>query len=95
MPTIGGRNWSLSTKTLALRDTPTFLISHMEHPPQLLVLAVMTPAMITLKAVNDVRAARLRRDAVRTAVAFVAEPSCWRSGWSLLSANPWRRTSAQ
>ena len=33
-----------------------------------------TPNMVTISAVDDVRAARLCRDVVRTAVALMAEP---------------------
>lgn len=51
--------------------------------------------MVTLTAVDDVRAARLRLAVVRAAVALVAVPHHWRGGWSLVIARSWRRAVSQ
>ena len=52
-----------------------------------LLAAVTADLMIALNAVDDVRAAALRRDGIGTAVTYVTVPPCWHGGRSLLGTN--------
>ena len=92
---IGGKSWSLSTKPLAIRLYQLFCNNHEGHPRHLIRPAVFTLPMIALTAIDDVRAARLRRDVVRTVVALMAVPPCWPNPWSLLTTKEWPCNIAQ
>ena len=78
-------------KTISIRRHQGPRNDHEGHQPHLLLPAVSTHVMIALTAVDDVRAPGLRRDVVRTGFAFMAEPYCWSSDWSLpITSTCWR-----
>ena len=51
--------------------------------------------MIALTTVDNVGAASLRRDGIRTGLAMMTVPLCWCSSWSILSARTSQRIITQ